>query len=200
MRKMMKLLIPCILIILIMTLFLLVYNACIYNTSEKLGGLYEDISISKTTRQIPVKLLYKIQNTQELDYFYFEWVSAEYIKTDLDLDIPHKNDERLIISYGRELETMLYDINWKLFHYVEIWGPIGVPIFKKAFDPNALYIYSTDYQQGLYNGSLHAYQDDIRYIEDISIDKIDIWSVDNPSPKKIWWLDIRNWKTGLKRK
>jgi hypothetical protein len=75
-----------------------------------------------------------------------------------------------------------------------MWGSIAIPKFEHDFSPNPIYVYTSNFPvYALYPGYHHQYVNDIRYIDDEQKWNVQMWSKDNPSPPRIWWLDFEEW-------
>jgi hypothetical protein len=181
-------------VFLLLVISIFAYNRYIRNAGVLLGGYYEKIRITETTREIPLEFVCQFDIIDDLRYYYYDIMPVKVLNKEFDTDF-EAEDTWVVISHGRKIGQLVYDINWRLFHYEEMWGSIAVPKFEHGFSPNTIYVYISDFPlYELYTGFLHPYVEDIRYINDEQEWDVQVWGTDNPSPKRIWWLDFNEWK------
>jgi hypothetical protein len=152
-----------------------------------LGGDYENISIREmTTMIIPLELAYQFEFDGELPNAYpdafYDIMSVETLNEMFEIDFESEH-EWVVISHGRKIGELVYDINWRLTNYEKSWGSIAIPLYERGYSPSTIYVYTSyayrvySYKfplNELYTGKFHNYfTADIRYVDDVQI----IWYI-----------------------
>jgi len=188
----------CFLLLLFLTI--LIYNLYIRVISgSAVGGddFYKNLRITNSTREIPLELVchFAIDEKSEYSYpgYYFDIMDIDNFNKYFGKSLNVQNN-MVLISHGRKIAQIIYDVNWDLtnYKYEEFWGSIAVPKFERSFDPNLIYVYVTGFSANLYAGRMHLLEDDknIRYIDDEPKWEVELWTKENPSFERIWWLDF----------
>jgi hypothetical protein len=97
------------------------------------------------------------------DVFY-DVMPVETLNEMFDIDFESEH-ELIAISRGREIGALVYDVNWRLANYEKNWGSIAIPLYKRGYSPNTIYVYTSRFPlDELYTGEFHNYfSADIRY-------------------------------------
>jgi hypothetical protein len=174
-----------------------------YAAGIPLGGAFEDLRITETTREIPLELVCQFELGDELtnlkinnQYFEQLYTDGFYLdarttwfqeKFSIELETEH---EHVLMSHGRAIGQLVYDTNWELAYYLKTsdggtWGDIAIPKYERGYSPNIIYVYVSDFPlYCLYTGDHHGYfKNDIRYMDDEPKWDVQMWSKDNPSPR-----------------
>jgi hypothetical protein len=186
-------------VLLYMASLVISYNNLIRDETIPLGGIYENIELTRTTRRVPLKLVYQFEIDGELPTEYknyscfYDVMSVKTLNERFGAGFETEDEDGWVaISHGRVIKALFYDINWRLANYMKDWGNIAVPLYERDYSPNTIYVYTSRFPlKELYTGERQGYfSSDIRHDDDNKLRRFVIdWNTYNPSlsPKDDWW-------------